>query len=265
MTRYATLSHRWVRHEPNFKDLKKNRNLVGEAKGYDKLQKFCDIARVNHMVQFAWANTVCIDKSSSAELDESIRSMFKWYANATVCIAYLAGMMSLSDMTTDPWFTRGWTLQEFLASKKLKFYNRNWVALTEAANNKEKHDERGGQGILHDGYIWSLFSVAYGEGSEHAFCRLLRAIIDISPNLDIFNWAGRLTAFHPSRMLPSSPECYLKRYKTWKSYFPFEPPILTSDGIRLKMLVVPVSGVNVEKIGTFHSERYTPSQRRELP
>ncbi|KAH7906409.1 hypothetical protein BJ138DRAFT_1117597 [Hygrophoropsis aurantiaca] len=285
MTRYATLSHRWVRHEPSFRDLKKNRNLFGE--GYEKLKTFCNIARTSYRVQFAWADTVCIDKSSSSELDESIRSMFKWYANAAVCIAYLAETTSLFDMTADSWFTRGyWDVLTWAANDKsweqahstpisildqleevtrisrvdfAKFSpgvydiskHMTWIAGRKTTRGEDK-----AYSLM--GIFGVSFSIAYGEGPEHAFCRLLRAIIDISPNLDIFNWAGHPINrnFHPSRMLPSSPECYLKRFKVQRQYLPFEPPMLTSDGIRLKLLVVPVTSVHVETIGNHCGDVY---------
>ncbi len=36
-------------------------------------------------------DTVCHQSKSSTELDESIRSMFKWYQGAKICIVYLGG------------------------------------------------------------------------------------------------------------------------------------------------------------------------------
>ncbi|KAK0625406.1 hypothetical protein B0T17DRAFT_508397 [Bombardia bombarda] len=41
------------------------------------------------LVNYAWVDTCCIDKSSSSELTESIYSMFKWYRYAMECITYL--------------------------------------------------------------------------------------------------------------------------------------------------------------------------------
>lgn len=37
-----------------------------------------------------WIDTCCIDKSSSAELTKSIKSMYRWYEKAGVCYAYLS-------------------------------------------------------------------------------------------------------------------------------------------------------------------------------
>ena len=35
-------------------------------------------------------DTCCIDKSSSAELQEAINSMYRWYSEAAVCYVYLS-------------------------------------------------------------------------------------------------------------------------------------------------------------------------------
>ncbi|KAI4595348.1 hypothetical protein KJ359_007023 [Pestalotiopsis sp. 9143b] len=44
--------------------------------------------------EYIWVDTCCIDKTSSAELQEAINSMFKWYERAKVCYAYLSDVDS---------------------------------------------------------------------------------------------------------------------------------------------------------------------------
>lgn len=82
---------------------------------------------------YVWVDTFCIDKSSSAELQESINSMFRWYEKASVCFAYLSDVSSPhgaekagSEFRASKWFTRGWTLQELLAPSSLEFFDRSW-------------------------------------------------------------------------------------------------------------------------------------------
>jgi hypothetical protein len=64
--------------------------------------------------------------------------MFRWYKEAKVCYAYLddvPGTTSWNLFTGDSplakcrWFTRGWTLQELLAPKKLCFFASDWTLL----------------------------------------------------------------------------------------------------------------------------------------
>lgn len=86
-------------------------------------------------LQWAWIDTCCIDKRSSSELSEAINSMYQWYANACCCIAYLSDVSSgrgqrgdtpLRHVERSKWFTRGWTLQELIAPRDVRFYDADW-------------------------------------------------------------------------------------------------------------------------------------------
>jgi hypothetical protein len=137
IVRYAILSHRWMdQDEPTYEEVKSGK---ARGRGYWKLWKFCEKAR-EYGVKFAWSDTCCIDKSSSTELDESIRSMFRWYRNSTICIVHLAQSETIKDMMHDPWMKRGWTLQELLAPRELKFFNMYWIPMTGDSNDKSYKD-----------------------------------------------------------------------------------------------------------------------------
>lgn len=84
--KYALLSHRWTEGETSFQELRRRQNL--EKKGWNKVRNFYDLAR-GLRYQYVWIDTCCIDKSSSAELQEAINSMFQWYKNSDVCFIYL--------------------------------------------------------------------------------------------------------------------------------------------------------------------------------
>ena len=93
--------------------------------GYSKITGCCRQARLDGW-EYAWVDSCCIDKSSSAELSEAINSMFKWYQDAQVCYAYLSDVEERSEFAKSQWFTRGWTLQELLAPEFLIFYDKDW-------------------------------------------------------------------------------------------------------------------------------------------
>ncbi|KAF4584837.1 hypothetical protein EYR40_001653 [Pleurotus pulmonarius] len=127
---YAILSHRWEHEELEFSDLQRlDDEEVKGKQGFLKFDKFCAEAKKRYKCLYVWADTACIDKNSSTELDESIRSMYTWYRNAEVCLVYLSitDRSQVESLRHDDWFQRGWTLQELLAPKRLKFFCQDWT------------------------------------------------------------------------------------------------------------------------------------------
>ncbi|KAI0904260.1 HET-domain-containing protein [Ustulina deusta] len=86
--RYAILSHTWGDEEVSLGDMKSDAT-ASQLKGYEKISATCRIAQEQGL-DYAWVDTCCIDKSSSAELSEAINSMFAWYRDAAVCYAWLS-------------------------------------------------------------------------------------------------------------------------------------------------------------------------------
>ncbi|KAI1099806.1 HET-domain-containing protein [Jackrogersella minutella] len=96
---YAILSHTWGEKEVTFYDMRNQDKASRKAKeGYRKIQTTCRVA-LEHDLGYAWVDTCCIDKSSSAELSEAINSMFSWYKKAAVCFVWLYDFTSFSDET----------------------------------------------------------------------------------------------------------------------------------------------------------------------
>lgn len=113
---YAILSHTWSTNEVSFQDV-----LLGRApdrRGYQKIKNCCEQA-ARYGFKYLWVDTCCIDKTSSAELQEAICSMYKWYRNARICYVYLEDYDSragpTSELSSCRWFKRGWTLREYRA------------------------------------------------------------------------------------------------------------------------------------------------------
>jgi hypothetical protein len=142
---YFILSHRWGEDEISYQDITTlSKSRLEQKRSWPKVLGFMNASQDPHpscpKPKYGWVDTFCIDKTSSAELSEAINSMFRWYRNAALCIAFLddvstttfdiEGDSQASDAFRNPkWFTRGWTLQELLAPSEVKFYNRRWEVI----------------------------------------------------------------------------------------------------------------------------------------
>jgi hypothetical protein len=123
---YAILSHTWGVDEVTYDDMVAKSNL--HKSGWVKIQHICRQAYEDG-TKYVWVDTCCINKSSSAELSESINSMYRWYRGAKICYAYLEDVDNVHDFDKARWFSRGWTLQELLAPQELVFYGSGWQRL----------------------------------------------------------------------------------------------------------------------------------------
>lgn len=152
--RYVIVSHRWLPggSEIIFADMPgltaahrasgAPRAPPGKERSLDKLRGACETVRADRelaarSVHHVWLDTVCIDKSSSAELSESLNSMYAWYRDAERCLTYLSDYHRPPGAARSPgddddaftgsvWFERGWTLQELVAPSRVDFYDAEW-------------------------------------------------------------------------------------------------------------------------------------------
>ncbi|KAH7303859.1 heterokaryon incompatibility protein-domain-containing protein [Stachybotrys elegans] len=126
--KYAILSHTWEDEEVSYKDMTSDQSYQN-MEGYRKIKKTCGIA-LQAGYSYAWVDTCCIDKSSSAELTEAINSMYKWYQRAEMCYVFLSDLDSSASLEDTlqhcKWFTRGWTLQELIAPRTVTFFDQQW-------------------------------------------------------------------------------------------------------------------------------------------
>jgi len=207
--------------------------------GWRKLYEFCRKAK-EHGCLLAWSDTCCINKESSSELDEAIRSMYRWYRDAHICIVRLANSKLLEALHKDKWFTRGWTLPELLAPARMKFYGSNWTPLTHNDNDKDDAkfvfalsnitkippydlcNFRPGPNRVWEKMAWAAnrkttriedvayslmgifdisMTVIYGEGRQ-AFTRFMAELIHKCKEWQILVWVGGRPGY------PTEPACY---------------------------------------------------------
>ncbi|KAH7372057.1 hypothetical protein BKA64DRAFT_586878, partial [Cadophora sp. MPI-SDFR-AT-0126] len=190
---------------------------------YQKIKNCCE-QTARHGFKYLWVDTCCIDKTSSAELQEVICSMYKWYRNAKICYVYLEDYKSRIGTTSGPsscrWFRRGWTLQELIAPSSVELYDSKWnlfgtkaslclqladitaidplvlrgadPTIQTVAERMSWASSRSTSRIEDTAYsLMGLFNVfmpmLYGEGSR-AFMRLQEEIMKQSEDCTIFAW-----------------------------------------------------------------------------
>ncbi|KAL2670246.1 hypothetical protein Neosp_014713 [[Neocosmospora] mangrovei] len=232
--KFAILSHTWGDGEVTFQDIQDLAIARGKP-GFVKIEATCKIARNARQLKYAWIDTCCIDKTSSAELSEAINSMFAWYSDAEVCLVWLSDLepmpcrASLKEQMETlatalrkcGWFTRGWTLQELIAPRRMEFFDREWTfvgaktdlhsvlsattgiegsvlsdcsrlryvpvarRMSWAANRKTTRIEDEAYCLL--GIFGINMPLIYGEGQK-AFLRLQEEIARESNDLSLFVW-----------------------------------------------------------------------------
>ncbi|KAK5627039.1 hypothetical protein RRF57_002754 [Xylaria bambusicola] len=223
---YVILSHTWEDEEVTFQDFTSNSSQLSLKKGFAKILATCEFAKRDG-IKYAWVDTCCIDKTSSAELTEAINSMFNWYRDAKVCYAWLADLPGSSEEPIESslrkcrWFTRGWTLQELIAPRRVEFYDRYWNFRGTKDELKELIADAShiGEDVLADpdglyrvsiaqrmswaakrqttrpedmaycliGIFGVNMPMLYGEG-QRAFLRLQEEIVKETNDLSIFAW-----------------------------------------------------------------------------
>jgi Heterokaryon incompatibility protein (HET) len=280
---YVIVSHVWGAgldsEEVTFQDMVEG---TGRDKaGFKKIQ-FCRNQVVKDGFKYFWMDTACINKSSSTELQESINSMFRWYQNSARCYVYLSDVSTKKRkrgdensplaweqaFRTSKWFTRGWTLQELIASKQVEFFDRGGTSLGTKTSLKDiissitriPTDVLVGQNFkrcsIAQRMSWAAFRettraedlayclmglfdvnmpLLYGEG-EKAFHRLQEEIIKNSDDQSIFAWKDeKRYAVHG--LLARSPAAFADSYDIVpiRSPGPTSPFTLTQLGLRIQL------------------------------
>ncbi|KAF8554511.1 TPR-like protein [Imleria badia] len=127
--RYVMLSHKWEKSEPLFEQVT-GITVYGldESPTHDKLKRFCEIVQETK-INWAWSDTCCVNQKDHFVLQEALVAMFEWYEGSEMTFVFLRGVHSSSRraLVKHVWNTRGWTLQEYLASKVIRFYTEDWT------------------------------------------------------------------------------------------------------------------------------------------
>jgi len=240
-------------------------------------------------------DTCCIKKESSTDLSEAINSMFQWYRDAEHCYVYLHDVQQKAWQDMLPrsvWFTRGWTLQELLAPRKVLFYDQDWQFLGDKCSLVADLSRITGidQAALETGNLCSysiaqkmswaarrittriedgaycllgLFDInmppMYGEGKK-AFLRLQEEIIKNSDDHSIFAWSMGNTRF--SGLLAPEPTCFAGSGQATSDTFRNDHTAftMTNRGLSITLEVTPWSAdtylayLNCAQVLTSHAQ-----------
>lgn len=294
---FAILSHTWAPagEEVNFQDMQ-NLEYASTKPGFEKIKRTCNIA--SRMYKYVWIDTCCIDKTSSAELSEAINSMFRWYRWAEVCYVFLADLEPLPNnlkerdrrtqlvqrLPSCKWFTRGWTLQELIAPRKLVFFDREWSFVGEKSDLEGALSDitRIDESVLRDSsnlhsipvarrMSWAagrrttrvedmaycllgVFDISmpllYGEGSK-AFLRLQQQIISENSDMSLFAWQSDDDRVF-SGIFADSPDQFahcatLKRHQI--AFDQMNEVVITNIGVRLHVGLRKLRKANQQSTG----------------
>lgn len=274
--KYAILSHIWGRDEVTFEEMSWPGASLAVKAGFRKIKRFCDTAQ-RHGFEYVWVDTCCIDKRNSAELSEAINSMYRYYEQADECFIYLVDVPPIPDrakmlfwLHMSEWHTRGWTLQELLASTKRRFFATDWseienhddliktISRSTGVDQKVLEDPRLIPTIcLAERMSWvstrrttrpedmaycllGIFNISmpilYGEGLGKAFRRLQMEIMQVSFDQTLFAWRG---PYAGSGLLATSPQDFrhVPELRLWSPEY-LSPYTMTNIGLTIRVLDV---------------------------
>lgn len=150
--RYAILSHVRDREEPSFQDMQElqvlcannpraltSRNAFGPVMSHNprdhaspKIRNACIVAQ-KQGCQWLWVDTCCmIARDIEGMGSEAVLAgtLYRYYAAATVCLAYLADVPrddAHAQFPASRWHWDAWTLPELVAPRAILFFSREWA------------------------------------------------------------------------------------------------------------------------------------------
>ncbi|KAM7187478.1 hypothetical protein V8F33_011218 [Rhypophila sp. PSN 637] len=229
---YCILSHTWEDEEVSFHDLQTCQagdKTITKRGGFEKIRQTARIAK-ERGYSYVWVDTCCIDRTNSVELNEAINAMYAWYKASAFCIAYLSDVRTSNhavEFHKSRWFTRGWTLPELIAPRKVFFYDQDWhfigsksERLSEIAQitgidpfvlgggdvrqvsvarrmfwaSKRRTTRPEDMAYCLLGVFNTFMPPIYGEGELHAFERLQRELIRTTMGHDqsLYAWQNKI-------------------------------------------------------------------------
>ncbi|KAK5719526.1 hypothetical protein LTR15_008050 [Elasticomyces elasticus] len=203
---YAILSHRWGSQdqEVSYKEWEdRNHGQLRERQGYAKIRGACEQAERDGLV-YLWVDTICINKADTAELSESINSMYAWYQNAAVKVVFFAwDWSSLGDLANllEPVYAATGISHDILRHDIAVHDCTIAQRLSWASRRTTQKVEDMTYSLL--GVLDVNMSLRYGEG-KRAFFRLQRKLLTKTNDLTVLAWDSQDRSLR-SRLFATSP------------------------------------------------------------
>ncbi|KAI8932737.1 hypothetical protein NX059_010227 [Plenodomus lindquistii] len=215
--------------------------------------------------------------------------MYSYYQKSSRCYVYLNKKMqgrhlTIEELHSTRWITRGWTLQEMLAPSVVHFYDVRWMFCGDAQDLKEQLEAATGiETSLYDpresvhswkytiatkmswaskrvttrpedmAYcLFGLFNVhlppLYGEGQAAAFRRIQEEIIKKSMDLSFLVWELEERDARWAGALALSPKAFQGcLVDAVYSSFKLEPFHITNKGLRVTLPLIKINKESLER------------------
>ncbi|KAK4172638.1 heterokaryon incompatibility protein-domain-containing protein [Triangularia setosa] len=213
---YAILSHMWEGEEVTHQDVRDKIPTLESQHGYRKIKEYCRIA-AEQRLELVWIDTCCIDKTSNAELTESINFMYRWYQQAAACLIGLSDLPVIGQVKVQ-FYDKDWNLRATKYGLIVKLESITGIPadfltgrasirqisiadlMSWAANRQTTRPEDVAYCLL--GVFGVKLPMIYGEG-DNAFRRLQEEIILKSNDMTIFAWQHNNVGASPAQ-IPAS-------------------------------------------------------------
>lgn len=132
---YSVFSHAHGSNDIGFEDFRYPEILPLKA-GFHRLWQACSRAR-DHGSKWLWADTICIDRSSSAAVSDALNSLSRIYQECTFSLIYLEDLVPSEYMhkglerqlASCAWFRNVWVLPQLIFPKDSFIYDRDWTEI----------------------------------------------------------------------------------------------------------------------------------------
>lgn len=126
---YAVLSHTWSNQDILASNCRADD--LRRLEVHERTIRACQSA-AHRGITHLWVDCLCIDSSSSADLDEAVNGSLRRLKKSSVCLAYLDDLpadgppLDESIWRRCRYWKRAWTLQELIVPTKVEFFDKQW-------------------------------------------------------------------------------------------------------------------------------------------